>query len=120
MNSENPPQDEEAVELCSSCASLNRPGVDFCQHCGAPIGATSNLDPIKRTRTPGFMLGRLIHGEATRFGQTVAVLLLGLLLFGVIVDLLSPFGSNNPLIALGVLYVVFYVLWRMLTDKPSG
>lgn len=50
-------QFEETI-ACLSCLAPNRASADFCEKCGAPIGTTATLDPLKMIRAEGFAIER--------------------------------------------------------------
>ena len=46
----------EEIIACLSCMAPNPATIAFCEKCGAPIGTTSTLDPLKMIRAEGFLL----------------------------------------------------------------
>ena len=54
---------DEEIIACLSCLAPNKASVDFCEKCGAPIGTTSTLDPLKMIRAEGFLLAKATHGK---------------------------------------------------------
>lgn len=53
----------EEIVACLSCLAPNQAATAFCEKCGAPIGATSTLDPLKMIRAEGFMLGKAVNNR---------------------------------------------------------
>ena len=47
---------DEEIIACLSCMAPNPATIAFCEKCGAPIGTTSTLDPLKMIRAEGFLL----------------------------------------------------------------
>ena len=46
---------------CLGCARVVPEDADFCPHCGAPLSATSAIDPYKSIFAEGQMYWRLTH-----------------------------------------------------------
>ena len=63
----------QEIVACLSCLAPNDMDADFCEKCGAPISATSTLDPLKMIRSEGFLLSR-----ATTVKKPPLVVLLGI------------------------------------------
>ena len=51
---------EDEIIACLSCLAPNEATVAFCEKCGAPIGTTATLDPLKMIRAEGFMLEKAV------------------------------------------------------------
>ena len=51
---------EQDILVCFSCLARNEYLADICEICGAQLGATSHLDPIKINRTESFLLQKAV------------------------------------------------------------
>ncbi len=68
---------DEAM-ICTSCAAPNDPRADFCNKCGAPIGALTMYDPLKHIHGFGWAVSQAGRSRKPRF-----IVLLGIwLIFG--------------------------------------
>lgn len=54
---------DKEIIACLSCLAPNKATVDFCEKCGAPLGTTATLDPLKMIRAEAFMLERATVGK---------------------------------------------------------
>jgi len=63
---------DEKIIACLSCLAPNEATVDFCERCGAPLGTTATLDPLKMIRAEAFML------EKATVGKPKLIVLLGI------------------------------------------
>lgn len=48
----------QEIIACLSCLAPNDVNTSFCEKCGAPLGATATLDPLKMIRAEGFAVGK--------------------------------------------------------------
>ena len=73
-------ESEEAQPLCCHCISPHSPSVDFCPHCGTPVGQYTNWLPYPYLFSVGHVLRIGTSGEFKRSPLTIAgFLLLGLM-----------------------------------------
>ncbi|MBN1510852.1 MAG: hypothetical protein JXB13_02465 [Phycisphaerae bacterium] len=106
--------------LCPHCMASNPPNVDFCRNCGAPIGASSVLDPMKAIQAQGWM-----YRKAIRRGTSFFVALGIWLIFGpstiinaiMLISLLSGWRhASGPLkeIVLALLFTLLVASFLLL------
>ncbi len=90
--------------LCPTCNQENDQDVDFCVHCGAPVGFISTIDPIKQIRAQGFMYRRVTRPD--RFILYVgAWILFGIPLFSFVFFLVHGGILLKGLSALAVFFL---------------
>jgi hypothetical protein len=94
---------DEALPLCCRCLSPHNSSVDFCPHCGAPVGQYTNWLPYPYLFSIGHVLRTGTSGEFKRTPLTI----LGFMLFSLaeymlfvpiywIVFLRKIFGPRPP------------------------
>ena len=63
---------DQEIIACLSCLAPNDVNADFCENCGAPLGSTSTLDPLKMIRAEAFAIRK-----ATTVKKPSLVVLIG-------------------------------------------
>lgn len=57
------PEDNDRTVACLSCLTENHSAESFCRKCGAPIGATATLDPLKAIQAQGHLFRTALKGR---------------------------------------------------------
>lgn len=124
----------EATPVCPGCFGPVEPETDFCPHCGAPLGATTWLDPLKQVRFYGYVFKRA--GDS-RFGRLLVgalIALFALAFLGSAVngtmqyfgyDTGTSYGFPGMLpvgIGVAILYLLVFrsALMKRDTSEPTG
>ncbi len=107
---------DDAALVCPSCLTESTSPGDFCTHCGAPLGATTTLDPLKSVYATGWMYRRAASGRPARikllgmwliFGPALFIGVAGLLR---VRDLRSATISDLFILALVLAFLTINVL----------
>ena len=76
MNETSPEtQPSEATIVCIGCTQIIRESASFCPHCGAPVGDTAWVDPLKRILAGGYVNRRFTSGRPRKWVMVVEIVL---------------------------------------------
>lgn len=94
--------------LCPHCFAEYEEGVDFCNECGCPLGATVGIDPIKRILSQGWVYRRAVSGPISK-----SILLAMWLIFGTPLFFLffKEFWGNWPVMGSAIISII--ILYRV-------
>lgn len=120
QSQERAPENPTEEIVCPSCMHRNAPIVDFCEQCGAPVGAYTTTDPWKSIGAEGFFFRKALSGPMT--GVRLIGVWMVLLPFLLIPVLYLAFEGAMSAAVLGVVFgavVAFFVgrkLYRVTRD----
>ena len=114
------PEDDDQKIACLSCLAENHAAESFCRKCGAPIGATATLDPLKAIHAQGYLFRTALKGRP-RFIVLLGIwiMFLPVLVVSVSVALYLISNRSRPSDVVffwamaGLSYVSFVVLYKV-------
>ena len=92
METNSTTKDAEETTTCLSCLAQNRRSEAFCHECGAPVGTTATLDPLRTIQAEGFLLRKALEGRPK------------------LIVLLGVWILHLPVLVVGVGFAIYFLL----------
>lgn len=105
-------------ELCPSCMTANRAGMDFCEKCGRPLSSYAAVGPLESIRTEGFLYRGAVGGGKSRVVLVGMWLICLTMLIAMTLALLNGVKHGG---GIGVVFpmALFFVLFGAMLWKAT-